>query len=120
MSEVIKHTPKLWERRGETKSYFLVWCPGCGCGHCFWCGPGFDHPARWEFNGNYEKPSFSPSLRQFVLITDDDGVPVNPRQEQTVCHLHVTDGEVRYCGDNPHKLNNQTVPMQDIPADYGF
>ena len=121
MSEVIKHTPKLWERRDGDKSYFLFWCPGCGCGHVYWCGSGFTHPQQWTFNGDYEKPSFSPSLRMFVRVTREDGERlVDTGEQKTHCHLFVTDGEIRYCGDNPHKLNGQTVAMEDIPGDYGF
>ena len=122
MSEVIKHNSKLWERRGETKSYFLFWCLGCGYGHVYWCGPGFSHPQRWEFNGNYAKPTFTPSLRSFVRVTEEDeqGNLKDTGREKTLCHLHITDGELRYCGDNPHAMNGKTVPMQDIPADYGF
>ena len=121
MSEVIKHNARLWERRGETKSYFLFWCPGCGCGHVFQCGDGFAHPQRWEFDGNYDNPSFSPSLRMFTRVTREEGDRlVDTGEQQTTCHLHVQAGELRYCGDCPHAMNGKTIPMQDIPNDYGF
>ena len=121
MSIVIKHNSKLWERRGETKSYFLFWCPGCGCGHLYWCGPGFEHSQKWDFNGNVDKPTFTPSLRTYVRITKEiDDKLVDTGEQKTLCHLNLTDGQLQYCEDNPHKMNNQTIPMQDIPEDYGF
>lgn len=121
MSEIIKHTSKLWERRSENKSYFLFWCPGCGHGHVFWCGSGFAHPQHWSFNGNFEKPTFSPSLRMFVRVAKEvDGKLVDTGEQKTHCHLHVVDGELKYCSDNPHAMNGKTIPMQDIPPDYGF
>ena len=115
MSEVIKHNSKLWERRGESKSYFLFWCPGCGCGHLFYVGPGFAHPSQWTFNGNLERPTFSPSLRHFYTKEGNGS-----KREITTCHLFVTDGQIQYCGDNPHDFNGKTVPMEDIPEGYGF
>ena len=110
MSEVIKHNSKLWERKNGSDSYFLFWCPGCGHAHSY-------QVPRWTFNGNHEKPSFTPSLRIFTPAYDYGN---GPQPERTCCHLYVTDGELRYCGDCPHDHNGKTVPMQDIPADYGF
>lgn len=34
---------------------YMIYCVACGCGHKFDVG-------RWTFNGNYEKPTFSPSM----------------------------------------------------------
>jgi hypothetical protein len=34
-----------------------------------------------------------------------------------VCHLHVTDGELRYCPDSTHELAGKVVPMKDADAD---
>lgn len=100
MSEVIKHNAILWERRGETRSMFLFWCPGCGCGHIY-------ETPRWTFNGNYDAPTFRPSLRMFT-------------PSATTCHLHITDGKLEFCGDCPHEYNGKVVQMLPIPEDYGF
>lgn len=75
------------------------WCPACNCSHGFWTKRTVPGPT-WSFNGNFEKPSFSPSLR--VL---NDG--------ETLCHLYVTDGQIQFCADSPHDLKGQTVPMVD-------
>lgn len=80
-------------------------CPPCKRIHVFYTGPN-----QWVFNGNFEKPSFTPSLRNFIPahVDPDTGEKV---PEKTTCHLHVTDGEIRYCGDCPHELAGKTIPM---------
>jgi hypothetical protein len=102
----IKHNSKLWERKQDTDSYFLIWCSGCKCAH------GFSVP-RWSFDGNLESPTFAPSLR-LSYIHPDTGV------EAILCHINVTKGQIIYHSDCPHDLKGQTIPMQDIPENYGF
>lgn len=64
-------------------------------------------PGGWSFNGNYERPTFQPS----VLVTYDgpdagqDGAP------PAVCHSFVTDGQIQFLGDCTHALAGQTVPL---------
>lgn len=114
MSIVIKHNTKLWERKGATVSYFLLWCPACGFGHVF------EYP-RWSFNGNLDKPTFTPSLRIFVRITKEvDDKLIDTGEIRTVCHFNLVDGQLQYAGDNPHQFNSQIITMQDIPENYGF
>lgn len=69
----------------------LISCPGCGCHHLF---NNAQHPARtgasWTFNGNLEKPSFSPSMLIMVhdgwtKIPDDQWMPIrSPVLDETV------------------------------------
>lgn len=79
---------------------YLFWCPGCSCLHCY----NVNHPSgpNWKFDGNFEKPTFTPSLRYL-------GGPTGTR-----CHFFVTNGIIDYCGDNPHSFNGQKVPLQVI------
>lgn len=102
MSEVIKHTTKLWERDGN----FLYWCPGCKYAHSI-------PVPRWSFNGDHTNPTFAPSVRHFTRHPETGA-------ERTLCHYHVQCGKIQYCGDCEHELNGQVVDMVDIPADYGF
>jgi hypothetical protein len=73
---------------------YLVFCVGCGYGHHF--------DSRWTFNGNYEKPTFSPSL----LVFKDDPA--------SRCHSFVKDGQWEYLSDCFHSLAGKTVPMVDL------
>lgn len=90
---------------------YLFDCPGCGTMHCFtveWApAHKADYETRfkrtaplWTFNGDMEKPTFSPSL----LYPDSPGR----------CHSFVRDGRIEFLGDCDHALKGQTVDMLDI------
>jgi len=81
-------------------------CPGCKDVHQI--------DERWSFNGNEEKPTFTPSL----LVT----YPANPdaseefaewRQERR-CHSFVTDGRIQFLEDSTHDLAGQTVELKEF------
>lgn len=93
-------------------TYYYFWCPGCKHCHAYVCNAPDGKP-NWSFNGNFDKPTFTPSLLIFVTMPDT-------KERKTCCHLFVTDGKIAYCGDCPHALNGQTVDMVDIPDDYGL
>ena len=77
-------------------------CPGCGYDHSFRVASGSsqDRPI-WTWNGDMEKPTFTPSLL------------VNGSTEQR-CHSFVTNGQIQYLGDCWHELKNTTVDLQEI------
>lgn len=76
-----------------------VWyyCPGCKHLHGV-------PSERWHWNGNLESPSLSPSVRHY--IPEHDGIP-----EKTICHYHVRNGMIEYCGDCVHDLSGKSVDM---------
>lgn len=79
-------------------------CPGCGIDHAF----TVESPTRpkWDWNGDMEKPTFSPSL--LVRWPDPDGQPGNTN----VCHSFVRDGVIEFLSDCTHKLAGQKVAMK--------
>ena len=94
----------------------MFWCPGCDGAHRIQRGAGSG--ARWSWNGNVNKPTFTPS----ILVQDDHWVPPasqeNPKPgPQTlvndVCHSFVTDGRIQFLGDCTHALAGQTVDIPD-------
>jgi hypothetical protein len=87
-------------------------CPGCKTRHTIAVGEGPGQ--RWGWNGDTERPVFTPS----VLVTYDgcdagkDGAP------PAVCHSFVgcngaQPGQIVFLGDCTHSLAGQTV---DLPA----
>lgn len=86
-------------RRAETGYYH--WCPGCEMMHPL--------PDRWTFNGDVERPTFSPSfLHRFG------------KDDARVCHYILTDGVLNYCSDSTHALAGKAVPLPtlaDVDAD---
>jgi hypothetical protein len=83
---------------------WMFWCPGCGHAHCYYTGAQERESHRWQFDGNTQKPTFSPSL----LCRWNEGEP--PIEKR--CHLFVRNGMIEYCGDSSHSLAGKTIPME--------
>lgn len=119
MSEVIKLTDRLWVCRSEHWENYYFYCVGCKELHRFPTkapthGDGPPIPL-WSFNGNAEKPTFTPSLRHLRHRADYAGCGPH-------CHVVVTDGKIQFCADCEHELAGQTLDMpriaEHIPEDY--
>jgi hypothetical protein len=97
------------------------WCPGCKQMHVVSSG--------WTFSGDYDRPTFSPS----VLVTGRDFTsagraayeawcaaghsPPGPQFESadTRCHSFVRDGRIEFLSDCTHALAGQTMPLEPRP-----
>lgn len=89
--------------RGDGADTVYFWCPGCDGPHGLAIGSGSG--PRWGYNGNPDKPTFTPSvLVQFNFGKDHKSV---------VCHSFVTDGRIQFLGDCTHELAGQTVDIPD-------
>lgn len=86
-------------RRGPAQ--FFHWCPGCEEMHPL--------PDSWQFDGNLERPTFSPSFKQ-------GGAGVG-NMKADVCHYFIRDGQIEFCGDSWHSLKGKTVPLPDLPPE---
>ena len=81
----------------------VFYCPGCEYYHFFTIELGTDKSRPcWTFNGDMEKPTFSPSLG------------VNMAMPESRCHSFVRDGQIQYLSDSHHKFSGQTISMQEI------
>jgi hypothetical protein len=93
----------------EGREYgYRINCPGCVAAgladdHVLHTGTG-PRP-RWTFNGDAERPTFSPSL--LVTYGRGDLPPL-------VCHSFITDGRIQFLSDCTHPLVGQTVDLPDI------
>ncbi|MFN3381653.1 MAG: DUF6527 family protein [Runella zeae] len=90
------------QKRHEDDFDFVFHCPGCGVGHGVWVN-NINGP-KWGFNGDMERPTFSPSIR---VRHHNNGVDV-------LCHSFVTDGKIYFLDDCTHDLKGYTVDMEDI------
>ena len=90
-----------------TSEIVMIWCPGCDSAH----GPNVS-PGRWTFNGDLEKPTFSPSL--LVTYSGGDASAGLP----AVCHSFVTDGRIQFLNDSTHALAGQTVDLPEWPESW--
>lgn len=84
------------------------WCPACNRVHQF-CVDKRDWPNMvWKWNGEKEKPTFSPS----ILVIGKEGNNIKR------CHSFITNGRIVYLSDSTHDLAGKMVDMVDIPEDY--
>ncbi len=96
-------SPILRRAQGERLTW---WCPGCDSAHQITDRAG-PHPC-WTWNGDAERPTFSPSV--LVTWTEFD---VNK-----VCHSFVVDGQMQFLGDCTHELAGKTIPIPLFPGDW--
>lgn len=91
-------------------------CPGCKELHQITVreDPNRQGPI-WGFNGNYECPTFTPSV--LVRWNEPSDVPEEfddtSKDKQMVCHSFVREGQIQFLGDCTHDLASRTV---DLPA----
>lgn len=98
----------------------MFWCPGCNGAHRVAYGEG--KGPRWSWNGDVDKPTFSPS----VLLQWDQWVPpasdpqvvariksgeIVQTQVHHVCHSFITAGRIQFLDDCTHALKGRTVEL---------
>jgi len=81
--------------------FYMHWCEGCQSRHMIAVEEPLSNKARWVFNGDLEKPTFTPSVRV--------------RWPGGCCHYFITDGQIIYLSDCTHSLAGKTVPLQSLP-----
>ena len=86
----------------EMSGYFEFHCPGCKTEHYISTSPEFG--AVWQFNGDLDKPTVSPSL----LWNAGGGNPTTP-----ICHSFIRDGKIQFLNDCTHDLKGQTVEIPE-------
>lgn len=85
---------KKGKSRVTNNGTLQFYCPACKELHTV-------NPKGWNFNGDYDKPTFSPS----ILVTWGD---------DRRCHSFIKDGEIQYLSDSTHELAGQTVDLEDV------
>lgn len=79
--------------------YWHFYCPACKDTHQFSNRMNAGEPG-WDFDGNQECPTFSPSLRYL---------------SGTKCHLFLKAGVIEFCGDCPHAMRGTKAALPIIP-----
>lgn len=91
----------------EAADMYKFYCPACK--ECHWVAVGprslWPPSLRWQFDGNLENPTISPSL----LVTHK--MPNGERR----CHSFIRDGKIQYLEDCTHDLRGQTVEILEFP-----
>jgi hypothetical protein len=79
---------------------YLWWCPGCGQSHIWQMDSTTG--SNWEFDGNFEAPTVSPSILTHI------------RGDKS-CHVFIKAGLIEFLADSWHHLAGQKVPMVPLP-----
>ena len=98
------------------------WCPGCDEVHAVKVTEG-----GWTWNGDVDRPTFSPSVLVRCGHYIDPTPPCwctwnaeHPDDPTTFacsqCHSFVKDGQIQFLGDCTHALAGQTVPLPPWPV----
>ena len=91
---------------------WLFWCPGCNEAHKV--------GDSWQFDGNEESPTFSPSVltwgprpntEEELSAYFDQGVPL-PNVERR-CHSFIRAGQIEFLSDCSHGFAGSTLPLPE-------
>ena len=88
-------------REGE----FWFECPGCKMLHAIHTIHPNTMKAMWSFNGDLDKPTFSPSL----LVR----YPQFEKPDR-ICHSFIKDGNIQFLSDCTNDLKDQIVPIPEF------
>ena len=99
----------------DTLALLGALCPACGFEHKFCVDPDGTgrHGTRdvWTFDGNYDRPTFSPSMLANKNRQED---------HHPLCHSFVQNGQWKFLGDCTHDMAGQTVDMIPPDPEMGF
>lgn len=84
-------------------------CPGCDDFHAVAVGNG--PGPRWGWNGDSERPTFSPSVLVTYPANPNAGEDFKEWRTERRCHSFVRDGQIQFLSDCTHPLAGQTVPL---------
>ncbi|HLK55674.1 MAG TPA: DUF6527 family protein [Chthonomonadaceae bacterium] len=94
-------------RMREKPDCWLIRCPVTGMMR-------IPRDGRWKFNGNYERPTFKPSINE---TSGKEGqtleeLRADPNPDRN--HVVIEDGKIQYCNDCTHALAGQTVEIAPL------
>lgn len=84
---------------------YSIMCPGCGEVHVLYTS--YAGKPQWQFNGNEERPTFTPSLLVYGILPN----PTTAYAGSPHCHSFIIDGQMQFLSDSKHKLAGQTVDL---------
>lgn len=88
----------------EETGEYQFFCPGCNYSHSITTLKPNNRNAQWEFNGDVDKPTVSPSIMVNGDHTDDR------------CHSFVENGMIRFLSDCFHDLKGSTVEIPECES----
>lgn len=87
----------------STDGRLIFYCSGCE--YCHGVPVKSDRYSNWNWNGDLEKPTLTPS----IFVNRGRECP-----ELHACHSYLTDGKINYLSDCSHGLAGQIVEVEDL------
>lgn len=103
----------------ESGPDFFFHCPGCECDHGVWTNKKNQNQAVWNFNGDINNPTVTPSIKvQFPHFKEFVQTELGRIGKEDTCYLHIchsfiTNGKIQFLNDCTHKLSAQTVELPE-------
>lgn len=72
--------------------------------------------ARWSFDGDVSRPTFSPSIHIRINHPEMSGYQADIPSE--TCHYFLKAGSLEFLSDCTHELKGKTVPLPELPPRY--
>lgn len=102
----------------EGAQSLTFYCDGCACGHTIEIAG--KNPARqWQWDGNREKPTISPSVLCWLEHRADEDEEEKKYVDSRRCHSFIRGGMMEFLSDCGHKLAGTTVALHPMPEGYG-
>lgn len=106
----------LRSAEGDRLHFF---CPACRVFHGIPVSTEAQSPGRWYWDGNKDKPSFSPSLAVSTYRMEPPYVfglpkPKEQRRVDTMCHFFIRNGQFVFLDDCTHEYKGRTVDMVNL------
>lgn len=98
-------SPTVRRKVTDAGEFFHFWCPGCDECHSIPVSHGVEDGRGWAFNGDYDKPTITPS----ILVNVGGFCPGQP-----ICHSFITNGRIEFCHDSTHDLAGHTVDLPEF------
>ena len=119
MSKVSAFLRRTGAAEGYTAGGYSHWCPGCKSMHHFAVDAPQRNGARWTFDGNVDRPTFSPSMHIKWGRFADPNYRAEPGDEDLigVCHYFLRAGVIEFLSDSTHALAGKTVPLPPLPEE---
>lgn len=107
-----------WNGNNPESGIVVIKCPA---GHYHYIHTKKTNPngqgMAWNFNGNMNLPTFTPSINERTGTYVDPNTKGDPdwlRENSYHCHFIVTSGKIQFCGDCSHNLKGREMYLLEI------
>lgn len=102
----MKYLKPLYFYESGELAELMALCPACNVEHGFILkqpdGSSHDGHPSWTWNGNWEKPTFSPSM-----LANKSAI----YEDRPLCHSFLREGQWHFLKDSTHKMAGKVIDM---------